>query len=133
MSYMAGQNLNDIMSTTMSKVKDIIDVNTIVGTPITTPDGIMLIPISKVTFGFAAGGADANQGKSTENSVNFGGGSGAGASIVPVAFLMVQGESVKMIPVATPANTTVDRAIELVPQVIDRVDDMIKRKKKDAE
>ncbi len=128
---MAGQNLNDIMSTTMSKVKDIIDVNTIVGTPITTPDGIMLIPISKVTFGFAAGGADANQGK--ENSVNFGGGSGAGASIVPVAFLMVQGESVKMIPVATPANTTVDRAIELVPQVIDRVDDMIKRKKKDTE
>jgi len=125
--------INDLMADTMQKIKDLVDVNTIVGTPITTPDGIMLIPISKVTFGFAAGGADANQGKSTENSVNFGGGSGAGASIVPVAFLMVQGESVKMIPVATPANTTVDRAIELVPQVIDRVDDMIKRKKKDAE
>ena len=121
------------MSTTMGKIKDIIDVNTIVGTPITTPDGIMLIPISKVTFGFASGGADSTNGKTNENSVSFGGGSGAGASIVPVAFLMVNGESVKMIPVAAPANTTVDRAIELVPQVIDRVDDLIKKKKQTAE
>lgn len=128
---MSGQNLNDIMATTMDKIKDIIDVNTIVGTPITTPDGLLLIPISKVSFGFASGGADSSTGKSDQNSVNFGGGSGAGASIVPVAFLMVNGETVKMIPVAAPANTTVDRAIELVPQVIDRVDDMIKKRKKD--
>ncbi len=130
---MSGQNLSEIMSTTMEKIKDIIDVNTIVGTPITTPDGIMLIPISKVTFGFASGGADSASGKTADNTVNFGGGSGAGAAIVPVAFLMVNGESVKMIPVAAPANTTVDRAIELVPQVIDRVDDMIKKKKQNAE
>ena len=129
---MAGQNLNDIMSTTMGKIKDIDDANTIVGTPITTPEGIMLIPISKVTFGFAAGGADSASEQPTTGGIHFGGGSGAGAAIVPVAFLMINGENVKMIPVAAPACTTVDRAIELVPQVIDRVDGMIKKRKQES-
>jgi sporulation protein YtfJ len=121
--------IGELMETTMQKIREMVDVNTIVGEPIITADGITLIPISKVSFGFASGGSDF-QGKNTAAQNNFGGGSGAGVSIVPVAFLVVKGESVKLIPVAPPASTTIDRVIETVPEVIDRVSDFIKKDKK---
>ena len=99
----------------MQKIREMVDVNTIIGTPIRTDDGITLVPVSKLSFGFASGGSDfvtKNQKPEADNA--FGGGGGAGVNISPVAFLIVKGDTVKLLPVAPPANTTVDRVVELV-------------------
>ena len=124
----------DLMNTTMQKIREMVDVNTIVGQPITTPDGITLIPISKLSFGFASGGSDfvSKNHKPGENNT-FGGGSGAGVNISPVAFLIVKGDSVRLLPVDPPASTTVDRVIEMVPEVVDKVTDFLEKKKEDKE
>ncbi len=126
--------INDLMSTTMQKIREMVDVNTIVGQPITTPDGITLIPVSKLSFGFASGGSDfmtKNHKPGDDNT--FGGGSGAGVNISPVAFLIVKGDSVRLLPVDPRAATTVDRVIEMVPEVIDKVTDFLEKKKEDKE
>ena len=102
---MADHALNDVMATTMEKIKSMLDVNTIVGTPIQTPEGITLIPISKVSFGFASGGSDFGA-KAGSQDVLFGGGTGAGANISPVAFLVVKGDSVRLLPVAPAPGST---------------------------
>ena len=97
--------IGDLMSTTMQKIREMVDVNTIIGTPIRTDDGITLIPVSKLSFGFASGGSDfmtKNQKPEADNA--FGGGSGAGVNISPVAFLIVKGDTVKLLPVAPPAG-----------------------------
>lgn len=129
---MAEHVLGDIMSVTMEKLRNMVDVNTIVGTPISTQDGITLIPISKVSFGFASGGSDFGA-KSQETPVMFGGGSGAGVSIVPVAFLVVSEGNVKILPMATAPNTTVDRLVDMVPDVIDRINEYVKKDKNTKE
>ena len=92
---MAEHALNDVMKTTMEKLRSMIDVNTIIGDSITTSDGTTIIPISKVSFGFASGGSDFD---SKKESVNFGGGSGAGVTIHPEAFLVVKDGNVRLIP-----------------------------------
>lgn len=125
---MAEHALGDIMSVTMDKLRNMVDVNTIVGTPIHTQEGITLIPISKVSFGFASGGSDFGA-KQPNTQVMFGGGSGAGVSIVPIAFLVVSDGNVKLLPVAAPPNNTVDRIVELVPEVMDRVNGYLKKDK----
>ncbi|MEL4105950.1 GerW family sporulation protein [Oscillospiraceae bacterium WX1] len=120
--------IGDLMETTMQKIREMVDVNTIVGSPIMTADGITLIPISKVSFGFASGGSDFQTKHQRENQNNsFGGGSGAGVSIVPVAFLIVKGTSIRLMNISEPAATTVDRIIELVPEVIDKVSELFKK------
>lgn len=126
--------INDLMSTTMQKIREMVDVNTIVGQPINTPEGMTLIPISKLSFGFASGGSDfvSKNHKPGENNT-FGGGSGAGVNISPVAFLIVKGDSVRLLPVDPPAATTVDRVIEMVPEVVDKVTDFLEKKKEDKE
>ena len=124
--------IGDIMETTMQKIREMVDVNTIVGNPITTSDGITLIPVSKVSFGFTSGGTDfhgKNQPQSANNS--FGGGVGAGVNITPVAFVVVNGDSVKMLNVAPPVSSTIDRIIETVPEVIDKVTDFVNDRKTD--
>ena len=113
--------INDVMNATMSKIKEMVDVNTIVGNPITTPDGVTLIPVSKVTFGFAAGGTDAKEASAAQKPVRFGAGSGAGVTISPVAFIVLNGSNARVLYVDPPANSTVDRIIDLVPDVIDKV------------
>ena len=125
---MAEHALGDIMSVTMEKLRNMVDVNTIIGTPINTQDGIALIPVSKVSFGFASGGSDFSS-KQTDMQVMFGGGSGAGVSIVPIAFLVVSDGNVKILPMSAPANTTVDRIVELVPEVMDRINSYVKKDK----
>ena len=126
--------INDLMSTTMQKIREMVDVNTIVGQPITTPDGITLIPVSKLSFGFASGGSDyVSKHHKPGDSNTFGGGSGAGVNISPVAFLIVKGDSVRVLPVDPPAATTVDRVIEMVPEVVDKVTDFLDKKKEDKE
>ena len=113
--------INDVMNATMSKIKEMVDVNTIVGNPITTPDGVTLIPVSKVTFGFAAGGTGAKEASAAQKPVRFEAGSGAGVTISPVAFIVLNGSNARVLYVDPPANSTVDRIIDLVPDVIDKV------------
>jgi sporulation protein YtfJ len=124
------QPIGELMETTLAKVREIVDINTIIGEPIVTPDGVTLIPVSRLNFGFGSGGSDFNS-KTAPASANFGGGVGAGVSIVPVAFLVVKGESVRLLNIAPPASTTVDRVIELAPEIIERVDEFLDKRKKE--
>ena len=124
--------ISDLMSTTMEKIREMVDVNTIVGTPIHTEDGVTLIPVSRLSFGFASGGSDfATKSQKPEADNAFGGGSGAGVNISPVAFLIVRGDSVKLLPVAPPAGSAVDRVVELVPEMFDKVTDYLEKNKKE--
>ena len=107
--------IGDLTEITLSKIKEMVDVNTVVGDPINTPDGITLIPVSRVSLGFANAGSDL---KSRETA--FGGGNGAGIKIEPVGFLCIQDGSVRMINISSPAATSLDRVIELAPELIDK-------------
>ena len=117
--------LNELMRATMEKIHEMVDTNTIVGEPITTPDGVTLIPISRVTFGFGAGGGD--YGKNPDGS--FGGGSGAGVKIDPVAFLIIKDGTTRVMPVAVPPVTTVDRVVEMVPDLLEKAEKYFDQKK----
>lgn len=121
--------IGDLMETTMDKIREMVDVNTIVGQPIVTADGITLIPVSKVAFGFGSGGADFQTKQQTAGNTPFGGGSGAGVNITPVAFVIVQNGNVKILNVNPPAASTVDRIVETAPDIIDKVSGMIKKDK----
>lgn len=112
-----------LMNASMSKIKEMVDVNTVVGSPIFTPDGNTIIPVSKCTFGFAVGGTEFGQAK------NFGGGSGAGVSVSPIGFLVINGQSVSLLPVNPPAGTSLDRAIEMAPGLIDKIAGLMKKRK----
>ena len=105
--------LSDLMRSTMEKVHEMVDTNTIIGQPITTPDGTTLIPVSKVTFGFASGGTDGN-------NIRFGAGSGAGVTISPQAFVVISNGNVRMLYVDPPANSTLDKAVDLIPGIVDK-------------
>ena len=123
--------LTDLMGTAMEKIRTMVDANTIIGTPIQTGD-VTLIPVSRLSFGIASGGSDfttKNQKPEADNS--FGGGSGAGVNISPVAFLIVKGDTVKLLPVAPPAGNTVDRVVELVPEMFDKVTGYMEKNKKE--
>ena len=113
--------LSDMMTNSMSKIRDMIDVNTVVGDPITTPGGVTIIPVTKVSIGYGGGGSDFAMKNMPANRDNpFGGGAGAGIKITPVAFLVIRGENVRMLPVAEPASTSVDRLIELLPDLLEK-------------
>lgn len=120
--------IGNLMDTTMNKIKEMIDVNTIVGEPIVSPDGTLIIPVSKVSYGFAAGGSDLPTKKETKDC--FGGGSGAGVTIQPVAFLTVYKGDVKLIPVEKFEGSS-DRLVGMIPDVIDKVKDIFKKDKKE--
>lgn len=127
--------IGDLMSATMEKIREMVDVNTIVGQPIRA-EHVTIIPVSKVSFGFASGGSDfATKNQKPEADNAFGGGSGAGVNISPIAFLIVKEDSVRLLPVAPPAGTAVDRVVELVPELVDRVTGFIEKQqeKKDTE
>ena len=109
----------------MQKMREMIDANTIVGDPITTADGITLIPVSKVHFGFVGGGSDFSQKQDSKSG--FGGGTGAGVNITPVAFVIARDKDVDLIYVTPTPLTTVDRIIETVPDVIDKVTDFLSK------
>lgn len=99
--------LSDMMTNSMSKIKDMVDVNTVVGSPITTPGGVTIIPVTKVSIGYGGGGSDfATKNMPANHDNSFGGGAGAGIKITPVAFLVIRGENVRMLPVAEPASTS---------------------------
>lgn len=124
-----------MMDSTMSKIREMIGANAIIGDPIKASEGVTILPISKVSFGFAGGGSDfvpKNLGGSKDNP--FGGGTGAGVTITPIAFLIVKGDNVRMMPISMPADSAMDRLIEQLPDLLDKVSDfMDKRKEKAAQ
>ena len=118
--------IGNLMNITMDKIKEMVDVNTIVGTPITSADGTLIIPVSKVSYGFASGGSDLPTKK--ENKDCFGGGSGAGVTIQPVAFLTVYQGDVRLISVDGNVGA-IDQIIGMVPGVVDKVKGVITNRK----
>lgn len=118
--------IGELMQATMENVKNILKVDTVVGDPIITPDGITLIPISKISVGFGGGGIELNTKNSGANRP-YGGGNATGVKIEPMGFLVVKDGTIRMVNVTPPASNTVDRIIDLVPQVLDRVDNFISK------
>ena len=127
---MSEHPIEGLMLTAMNSIKDMIDVNTIIGEPIQASNDIVVIPISKVSFGFAAGGSEfkgetVNQYKKQEKDeqieyrLPFGGGAGAGVSLSPIAFLVIQGEMVKLLPVNH--STSFDKLLDYVPDLFEKV------------
>ena len=134
---MSEHPIEGLMLTAMNSIRDMIDVNTIIGEPIETANDIIIIPISKVGFGFAVGGSEFNgetldeylrkeKEEEVQYKLPFGGGSGAGVSITPVAFLIVQGENAKILHVSN--NSAIDRLLDYVPDLLEKVNNMFNDK-----
>ena len=124
---MANHPIDGLMSTAMQNIKEMVDVDTIVGAPVESPDGSVIIPISRVAFGFAAGGSEFGK-KENEADAMFGGGSGGGVSISPVAFMVVGQGQIKLLPVDS--NTSpIDKLLDYVPGLIEKVNEKINSKK----
>lgn len=115
------QKLPNMLENTIAKVREMLNANSVVGEPITTPDGVTIIPISKISVGVGGGGSDFVSKNANRQDNPFGGGVGAGVKVTPVAFLIVKEGSVRMLPVAAPANTTADRIVEMVPDTLDKI------------
>lgn len=128
MANLEKKPLSDLMETTMTKIREMVDSNSIIGEPITTPDGVTVIPISRVSFGFGTGGSD--YGKTVDK---FGGAGAAGVRIDPVSFLIIKDGITRVVPVAMPAVSVADRVIDLVPEVLDRVENLIAQHKEEKD
>ena len=128
---MAEHPIQGLMGVTLDKIREMVDSNTIIGKPITTEDGITILPVSKVSFGFASGGTDFD-GKNPANKDLFGGGSGAGVNIQPVAFLVIKDGCVRTIQLSDTSNT-VDRALTMLPELVDKIASMVKKEDKAPE
>ena len=142
MIELAEHPIQGLMTTAMESIKDMVDVNTIVGDAVQAPDGTVIIPISKVTFGFAAGGGEFNSkskagiecddsGKRPVESEGngkfpFAGGSGAGVSINPVAFMVVGQGQIKLLPVNV--NSSLEKILDFIPELIEKANDAYKKK-----
>ena len=122
--------IQGIMNVTMDKIHEMVDANTIIGKAITTEDGTTILPVSKVSFGFASGGTDFD-GKNAANKDLFGGGSGAGVNIQPVAFLVVKDGCVRTIQLSDSSNT-VDRALTMIPELVEKVSALLNKKEAPA-
>ena len=120
--------ISAMMEASMGKIREMVDSNTVVGETIVTADGVTLIPVSRLSFGFGCGGGD--YGKQPDK---LGAGAAAGVRVEPMAFLVVKDGVTRMLPVGTPAITTVDRIVEMVPQVMDRVEGFIDKKREKAD
>ena len=121
--------ISELVTSAMQNIREMVDVNTIIGNPIETSDGVTIIPISRVSFGFGAGGSEFAPKNEKPDSL-FGGGSGAGVSITPVGFLVVSAGDVKMVPVASDASAVaVDKIMQTVPLAVDKVTEYFKKRK----
>ena len=120
-------NVEGLMGVSVEKIREMVDANTVIGTPITLDDGVVLIPVSKVSYGFASGGSDL---PSTTRADMFGGGAGAGISITPVAFLTIKNGEINLLPVVSKPDT-LDRLVSLVPEAVNKISDIRKKNKED--
>lgn len=124
--------IEGLMKTAMESIKEMIDVNTVVGDPVETPDGTVIIPVSRVACGFGAGGGEfepeVDDGKQENQLPFFGGGSGAGVSVQPMGFLVVGHGQIRLLPVE--GNMIVDRLIDLAPQVLSQIQALLEKKER---
>ena len=118
--------IQQLINDAMGKMREIVDSNTVIGTPITTREGTTILPVSKISFGFVSGGTDFANEKQKDL---FGGAASSGASITPVGFLVIKGDSVKLIQLAENGRA-VDRVLNMVPEVLDKVEGFISKDKK---
>lgn len=126
---MAEHPINGLMGVTMDKIRELVNSDTIIGEPVSLPDGTTILPVSKVTFGVATGGSDFAAKQSKEL---FGGGSGAGVTVAPVAFLVVKDGNVRTIQLADP-NNSLERAITMLPELVDKLAALLKKEKPEAQ
>ena len=127
------QNLPNMLEGTMARIREMVDVNSVVGEPIVTADGVTIIPVSKVSVGFGGGGSDFVSRHPNKQDNPFGGGVGGGVKVTPIAFLVIKEGNVRMLPVASAPNSTADRVVEMVPDVLDRISAMIDKKNQDSQ
>ena len=125
---MAEHPIQGLMNVTMDKIRQMADSNTIIGKPIKTDDGTTILPVSRISFGFASAGTDFD-GKNAANKDLFGGGSGAGVNLQPVAFLVVKDGCVRTIQLSDGSNT-IDRALTMLPELVDKVSALLKKEEK---
>lgn len=124
--------LPNMLQSTIEKIKEMVDVNSVIGQPIQTPDGVTIIPVSKVSVGFGGGGSDyASKKPGAEGG--FGGGSGGGVKVTPLCFLIVKDGNVRMMSVPTPANSTADRVVEMLPDTLDKLSAFLDARKNPKE
>lgn len=128
--------IEGLMKTTMNSLKEMVDVNTIIGDPVQSPDGLIIIPVSKISFGFAAGGTEFNkitktkeQNNTSEEKLPFGGGSGAGVSVQPVGFIVVGKEQIKLLTVDE-GNTALSSLFDFVGKVTENLQELMCKDKK---
>lgn len=122
--------INGLMDSSLQNLRSLVDANTVIGEAITTPDGTVIIPVSKVSFGFASGGSDIPTSKQNEL---FGGGAGGGVSVQPIGFLVIKDGTVDLLQV-NDSKTTADRVVTMVPEMVDKLGAMFSKKdKKDKE
>ena len=123
--------IGGLMQTTLENIKDMVDVNTVIGEPIPTVNGPTIIPVSKVSFGFLAGGGEYDLNKLPETDTPFAGGGGAGVSVQPVGFLVVGPDGVKVLPAQH--LTAWERAVNCAPQLLEDIKALIPKKEEQAQ
>lgn len=121
--------VQNLMGVSIDKIREMVDVSTVVGDPITSPDGTILIPVSKVAYGFASGGSDL---PSKGDRELFGGGGGAGINITPIAFLVIQEGEVRVLPMVSNPDTN-NQFVNMVPELVNKVTDLFSKKKEKKE
>ena len=121
------QKLPNMLEATIQKIREMVDVNSVIGDPITTPDGVTIIPVSKVSVGVGGGGSDFVNSKGGENP--FGGGAGGDVKVTPLCFLVVKDGNVRMMSVPEPANSTADRIVEMMPDTLEKLTAFLDAKK----
>ncbi len=126
------KNIPEMLENTIAKIREMVDVNSVIGDPITA-GGVTIIPVSKVSVGFGGGGSDYVSKNLNKQENPFGGGAGGGVKVIPVAFLIIKDGNVRMLPVAAPANTTADRLVEMIPDTLDKVSAFIDTHTKKSE
>ena len=122
---MEENKINALMDMTVSKIRQLVDADTIIGKPISTPDGITVIPVSRMSFGIGTGGTTGSKGTS------FTGGNGAGVKVEPVGFFVIKDGTCRMISVSSNPLSTMDRVVEMMPDVLDRIDNIVNKKNKE--
>ncbi len=124
-------SINNMVDTTMEKIRELVDVNTIIGETITLDNGCSIIPVSKVSYGFASGGSEFSGKKDSKDGL-FGGGSGAGVTISPIAFLSVSKDGNMKILHAEPTLSATSKVIDMVPEVVDKISSILKKEDKNT-
>lgn len=122
---MEENKINALMDMTVSKIRQLVDAETIIGKPISTPDGITVIPVSRMSFGIGTGGTTGSKG------ISFAGGNGAGVKVEPVGFFVIKDGTCRMISVSSNPLSTMDRVVEMMPDVLDRIDNIVNKKNKE--